>query len=113
MSGVFSGSTGLAGIPVIVWASLRRWSKDGQRAGFQPVVVAVFVMTLAWFGGAGVITADTLRLFWIGLPAVLLGSWMGLKLYGRLNEERFRFTVLVLLLLSGVTMLPWPWSNGA
>ena len=26
LSGAFSGSTGLAGIPVIVWASLRRWS---------------------------------------------------------------------------------------
>jgi uncharacterized protein len=36
LSGAFSGSTGLAGIPVIVWASLRRWSKDDQRAIFQP-----------------------------------------------------------------------------
>ena len=52
LSGAFSGSTGLAGIPVIVWASLRRWSKDDQRAVFQPVVVAVFVMTLFWFGGS-------------------------------------------------------------
>ena len=38
LSGAFSGSTGLAGIPVIVWASLSRWSKDDQRAVFQPVV---------------------------------------------------------------------------
>src|SRR5499425_2515320 len=30
LSGAFGGSTGLAGIPVIVWASLRRWSKDEQ-----------------------------------------------------------------------------------
>ncbi len=51
LSGAFSGGTGLAGIPVIVWASLRRWSKDDQRAVFQPVVVAVFVMTLIWFAG--------------------------------------------------------------
>jgi uncharacterized membrane protein YfcA len=112
MSGIFSGSTGLAGIPIIVWASLRRWSKDEQRAVFQPVVVAVFIMTLAWFGGTGVLTADTLRLFWIGLPAVLLGSWLGLKLYGRLNEEKFRSVVLALLLVSGATLLPWPWSKG-
>ena len=79
LSGVFGGSTGLAGIPIIVWASLRRWSKDDQRAVFQPVVVAIFVMTLLWFGGTGIVTPETLELFWIGLPAVLLGTWLGLE----------------------------------
>src|SRR5215813_15616802 len=74
LSGTFSGSTGLAGIPIIVWASLRRWSKDDQRAVFQPVVIAVFVMTLIWLGGTGMVTAETLRLLWIGLPAVLIGN---------------------------------------
>jgi len=112
LSGAFSGSTGLAGIPVIVWASLRRWSKDDQRAVFQPVVIAVFAMTLIWFGGTGMVTTETLRLFWIGLPAAVVGTWLGLKLYGRLDEATFRVVVLVLLLASGLTLLPWPWSKG-
>lgn len=46
------GSTGLAGIPVIVWSTMRAWSKDEQRAVFQPVVVGIFLMTLLWFGGS-------------------------------------------------------------
>ena len=111
LSGAFSGSTGLAGIPVIVWASLRRWSKDDQRAVFQPVVVAVFVMTLAWFGGSGAVTPETLHLFWIGLPALAIGTWLGLKLYGRLDEATFRVIVLVLLFVSGVALLRLPWSE--
>ena len=37
-SGFLGGSTGLAGIPVIIWSTLRGWSKDEQRAVFQPVV---------------------------------------------------------------------------
>jgi uncharacterized protein len=111
LSGSLSGSTGLAGIPVIVWASLRRWSKDDQRAVFQPVVVAVFVMTLIWFESAGIVTAETLRLFWIGVPALAIGTWLGLKLYGKLDEATFRVVVLVLLLLSGIALLPWPWSK--
>ena len=102
---------GWRGIPVIVWASLRRWSKDDQRAVFQPVVVAVFVMTLIWFGGTGIVTPETLRLFWIGLPAAVIGTWLGLKLYGKLDEATFRVVVLVLLLASGLTLLPWPWSK--
>ena len=106
--GFLGGSTGLAGIPVIVSSTLRRWPKDEQRAVFQPVAVAIFLMTLAWFGGTGAITLETVRLFLVGLPFVLLGTWIGFRLYGRLDEERFRMIVLCLLLLSGLTLLvPW------
>ena len=40
------------------------------------------------------------------LPAVLLGMWLGLNLYGKLNEATFRIVVLILLLISGLTLLP-------
>jgi uncharacterized protein len=73
-------------------------------------------MTLIWFGGHGLITAETVRLFSIGLPAVLIGRWLGLKLYGKLDEPTFRVVVLLLLLLlllgSGLTLLPSAWSQG-
>jgi uncharacterized membrane protein YfcA len=36
---------------------------------------------------------------------LLVGTWLGLKLYGRLNEAQFRKVVLVLLLASGVVLL--------
>jgi uncharacterized protein len=73
---------------------------------FQPVAVAIFLMTLGWFGTSGMITADTIRLFLIGLPAVLLGTWLGFKLYGKLDDATFRTIVLVLLLVSGLSLLP-------
>jgi hypothetical protein len=111
-SGFFGGSTGLAGLPVIVWSTLRRWPKDEQRAVFQPVAVAIFALTLLWFGGTGKLTSETLKLFIVGLPAVLLGTWLGFRLYGRINEPTFRFVVLVLLLISGLTLLPWPSLRG-
>lgn len=106
ISGFLGGSTGLAGIPVIVWSTLRGWSKDEQRAVFQPVVVAIFAMTLVWLGGSGMVTGETARLFLVGLPAVLLGTWLGFRLYGKLDEATFRVVVLVLLLISGLTLLP-------
>jgi hypothetical protein len=106
ISGFLGGSTGLGGIAVIVWSTLRGWSKDEQRAVFQPVAISIFAMTLVWFGGSGMVTSETLRLFAVGLPAVLLGTWLGLKLYGTLNEATFRTVVLVLLLISGLTLLP-------
>jgi uncharacterized membrane protein YfcA len=106
-SGLFAGSTGLAGIPVILWSALRRWSKDEQRAVFQPVAVSTFALTLLWVAGTGGVTESTIRLFLAGLPAVLLGTWLGFRLYGMLNEAIFRAIVLALLLLSGLALLPW------
>jgi uncharacterized protein len=103
--GILGGATGLAGIVVTIWSGLRGWPKDEQRAVFQPTGVATFAMIALWLGGAGMVAIDTLWLFAIGLPAVLAGTWVGLKLYGKLDEAGFRKVVLALLLVSGVTLV--------
>jgi uncharacterized membrane protein YfcA len=104
-NGVLGGITGLAGILVTIWSGLRGWPKDQQRAVFQPVAVAIFAMSAVWLGVKGVVSADTMRLFLFGLPALLAGTWLGMKLYGRLDEAAFRKVVLVLLLASGVALI--------
>ncbi len=104
-NGLVGGMTGLAGIIVTIWSGLRGWPKDAQRAVFQPVAVAVFAMTALWLGATGSVSADTLRLFLYGLPALIAGTWLGLKLYGLLDEAGFRRIVLLLLLLSGLVLL--------
>ena len=109
LNGALGGATGLAGIVVVIWCGLRDWPKDVQRTVFQPVGVATFAMTALWLGGTGAISADTFTLFLIGLPVLLAGTWLGLKLYGRLDEASFRRIVLVLLLLSGILLaIPSP-----
>src|SRR6266852_788536 len=105
VNGAIGGTTGLAGILVTIWCGLRGWPKDVQRTVFQPVAVAIFLMSALWIGAKGAITADTVKLFMIGLPAVFGGTWLGLKLFGRLNEAAFRKVVLVLLLASGVVLI--------
>ena len=105
LNGVLGGITGLAGIFVTIWCGLRGWPKDVQRTVFQPVAVATFLMSALWIGARGAIAADTIKLFLIGLPALLAGTWLGLKLFGRLNEAAFRKIVLVLLLASGAVLI--------
>jgi uncharacterized membrane protein YfcA len=105
LNGVLGGITGLAGILVTVWCGLRGWPKDRQRTIFQPVAVAIFLMSAAWLGIKGVVSADTIRLFLLGLPALLAGTWLGMKLYGRLDEAMFRSVVLILLLVSGAVLI--------
>lgn len=105
VNGVLGGSTGLAGIVLVIWSSLRGWKPDEQRAAFQPAAVATFVMCLPAFASAGIFTAETLRLFVFGLPCLLLGGVAGWSMYGRLNEAMFRKVVLWLLLASGIVLL--------
>jgi uncharacterized membrane protein YfcA len=104
IGGVVGGATGLGGILPTLWCTARGWPKDEQRAVFQPVAVGMFAMTILWLGGTAAIDADTVRLFLIGFPAVLLGTWLGLKWYGRLSETGFRRVVLGLLLISGFVL---------
>jgi uncharacterized membrane protein YfcA len=105
LNGVLGGITGLAGILVTIWCGLRGWPKDVQRTVFQPVAVAIFAMSAFWIGAKGAITPDTIKLFLIGLPALFAGTWLGLKLFGRLDEASFRKVVLVLLLASGIVLV--------
>jgi uncharacterized membrane protein YfcA len=107
LNGILGGITGFGGIVVTIWCGLRGWPKDGQRAVFQPVGVATFIMCAAWLGGTGALSAHTVELFLLGLPFLLAGTWLGLRLYGRLDEDGFRKIVLALLLVSGVALL---WS---
>jgi uncharacterized membrane protein YfcA len=105
LSGALGGATGLSGILPTIWCQLRGWTKDQQRAVFQPVAVAIHAMTIAWLSGAGAVGKSTLTLFALALPAVVAGTWLGLKLYGRLDEAGFRRVVLGLLLVSGIVLV--------
>jgi uncharacterized protein len=105
LNGILGGITGLAGILVTIWSGLRGWPKDVQRTVFQPVAVSIFLMTALWLGINGAVTPETIKLFAIGLPFLLAGTWLGLKLFGRLNDAAFRKIVLALLFVSGVGLI--------
>ena len=89
----------------MIWCGLRGWTRDEQRAVFQPTAVATFLMSIAVFGGVGLVTPETVQLFLIGLPVLLAGTLLGWALYGKLDEAWFRRIVLALLLISGTMLL--------
>ena len=105
LNGLLGGLTGLVGIVVVIWCQLRGWPKDVQRAVFQPVIITTSAMTALCLGASGAVAADTVKLFVLGLPMLLAGTWLGMKLYGRLDEAGFRKIVLILLLLSGIFLV--------
>lgn len=107
-NGILGGLTGLSGPIITMWCQLRGWPRDMQRAIYQPVILAAFLITALSLGATGVVTADLMRTYLYGLIPLGAGLWAGLKLYGHLDEVTFRKTILVLLLLSGaVLVLPF------
>jgi uncharacterized protein len=104
-NGVLAGLVGLVGIVITIWCQLRGWPKDVQRTVFQPVMLLVSVMTTIALGAAGAATPETGRLFLLGAPFIFAGTWLGLRLYGRVGEQGFRRVVLTLLMVSGLSLV--------
>lgn len=105
INGVLGGLTGLAGPIITMWCNLRGWPKDQQRAIYQPVILSAFALTAISLAVAGAITVELVKIYLYGVLPLAAGAWLGLKLYGHLNETLFRKIILVLLLLSGVALL--------
>jgi uncharacterized membrane protein YfcA len=104
-NGLVGGLTGLGGIVSTISCQWRGWTRDAQRAVFQPVLFAAFVVISISMGITGAFTTETLKLYGLGLPFMLAGIWSGFKLYGKIDDETFRKAVLVLLLLSGLSLI--------
>jgi uncharacterized membrane protein YfcA len=104
-NGLIGGLTGLGGIAVTMWCQLGGGPKDSQRAIFQPVMFATFVMTAISLAFAGAYTLEAVKLYALALPALIVGLWSGLNLYGKLNDAAFRRVILVLLLAAGVSLI--------
>ena len=76
-----------------------------QRTVFQPVILAAFILTAISLTIAGTITVELVKIYAMGLPMLFAGVWLGLKLYGHLDDAAFRKIILWLLLLSGVVLI--------
>ncbi|MGN6463257.1 MAG: sulfite exporter TauE/SafE family protein [Pseudolabrys sp.] len=111
LNGVVCGLTGLPGLIITIWCQFRGWPKDIQRAIFQPVMLGAIVVTAVSVSFAGVVTAEIVKLYLLGLPAMVAGLALGFKLYGKINDAVFRKVVLMSLFLSGWALIVaqlWP-----
>jgi uncharacterized membrane protein YfcA len=105
VNGLIGGLTGLGGIAVTIWSQLRAGPKDVQRAIFQPVLFSTFAMTAISLAFLGAYTLDTMKLYALALPSLMIGVWVGLKLYGKLDDAMFRRVILTLLLAAGISLV--------
>lgn len=103
--GVMGGLGGFTGVVPSLWCTLRGWDKDTARAVLQNFNLAALSVTFATYVGSGMVTRETWPLFLVVIPALLIPSVLGTRLYVGLSEASFRRVVLGLLTVSGVVMI--------
>jgi uncharacterized protein len=105
VGGVMGGLGGLSGPAPTLWATLRGWDRDAQRAAFQAFNLAMHALTMAAYLATGTITGEAARLFVVVAPAALVPALVGARLYRRFSDAAFRRVVLGLLAASGAVLV--------
>ena len=105
IGGVMGGIGGLVGVVPTLWCTLRGWDKDMQRAVMQIFFIVMHTLTITLYAVHGVITTQTLHVFAIAVPSMIVPTLVGAWAYKFLSDHAFRRMVLALLACSGVTLL--------
>jgi uncharacterized membrane protein YfcA len=106
VGGLCSALFGAGAGPIyVVYFDILRLEKAVFRATMSAVVVLGGAARIAGYESYGFYGASTLGLLAIGLPVVIVGSWLGDRVVYRLSARSFSRMVTGLMLLSGVTLL--------
>jgi uncharacterized membrane protein YfcA len=108
LGGITGGAAGFPGASVTIWCGMKGWDKVRQRAMFQPFILIMQVGALigitvtgrSHFGGQGFDPANLLF-----VPASLLGTTLGLRLFSRLSDIQFSRAVNLLMIVSGYSYM--------
>jgi len=103
--GILGGFAAIPGPFSTVWCGLRGWSKDEQRAVFQPFNQIIILIAFAGYATQGLVTKELGILALYCVPASLAGLVLGMAGYKRLDEAQFQRAVLLLLLGSGFMLV--------
>jgi len=104
-AGCLGGAIGASGPPVIIYTSLQPWNKDQIKVTLQGFFVISGIAVVIFQTIGGLVTGGVLWYFLATLPLMLLGTWFGSFLYGRIREEAYRSVLLILMGLLGLLML--------
>jgi len=105
VAGCLGGAYNTPGPPVIVYASLREWPRDQFRAVLQAFFLFNASLVVTSHYVAHHVTRTVLGLYLWAVPALLLGVLAGSRLDRRVEEDRFRTLVMVMILLLGLSLL--------
>jgi hypothetical protein len=104
-AGVLGGAYGMNGPPLVVYGTLRRWSREQFRATLQGYFLPASLVGMAGYWLAGLWVPAVTRDYLVSLPVVLAATFLGRILNRRMDARRFVLCIHVGLVLIGMLLL--------
>jgi len=105
VAGVLGGAVGTPGPPVVLYTASQGWSPRTIKANLQAFFVVNQVVILIGYWWAGLVTADVGRFTVLFAVPAVAGLAVGIALFDRIDQARFRKIVFALLFVSGLALL--------
>ncbi|RAP65968.1 permease [Achromobacter sp. HZ01] len=105
VGGIMGGIGGFTGVIPTLWCTLRGFDRDVQRAVIQNFNLSMLIVTMASYVFTGLVTREMLPLFAVIVPAMLVPTLWGTRVYVGISDLAFRRVVLGLLTVSGLALL--------
>jgi hypothetical protein len=108
LGGITGGLAGFPGASVAIWCGMKGWNKSRQRGVYQPFILSMQPLTLIAIYLMRPSSPAQAQLDWKAfafVPAALLGTWFGLRIFKRLSDRQFELAVNTLLILSGIGLI--------
>jgi uncharacterized membrane protein YfcA len=104
-SGFVGGLTAMPGALPAIWCDLTGLSKDQQRGLVQPFIMTMQCIALLVLLSRRDIPLHVMTKMLITLPALALGSALGIFLFARVDDVAFKRVVLVTLFVAGLGLV--------
>lgn len=104
-AGMLGGAYGMNGPPLVMYGTLRGWSPQRFRATLQGYFLPASTLSMAGYWLAGLWRTEVTRYYLMSLPAVLIATFLGRAVNGRIDARSFLRCVHLGLLLVAVMLL--------
>ena len=104
-TGVIGAAFSAGGPPVIIYTMLTGWSKDSIKATLSGLflITGLLIACAHWF--FGLTNGLVLRYFSVSALPVIIGVWLGSRIYSRTSMKSYIQIVLFLLIGMGMLMI--------
>ena len=104
ISGVTSGLFAVGGPPMAIYLIGAADNNDEYRSTLNAHFCVNSIMTTFMRWRSGVFTAPVMHLYVLLLAALLIGAWIGTKIFHRLDQNKLRKVVYGYLVVSGLLL---------
>jgi len=104
-AGVLGAGVGTPGPPVVLYAASQGWSPRTIKANLQAFFLVNQMVIMIGYWWAGLLTAEVWRYAAVFLVPATLGLLVGMALFARVDQARFRRIVFAILFASGLLLV--------